>query len=623
MEAKFLEFYNQELKFIRETGAEFSKEYPKIAGRLGLDGFDCSDPYVERLLEGFAFLSARIHLKLDASFPAFTQHLLEQLFPTFLQPVPSMLITQFNPDFEEGSLAEGVTIPRQTPLHSLLGKGEQTACEYQTSQDVTLWPITLTKAEYINAQDLASYITKTPLPYRPKSGVLITLETAPNLNFSEIALDSLKLHIRGTESFPLYLFESLYKGYQGCLYKGGSNMWRNEVKATHVHAHGYDKQDALLPYCNRQFDGFRLLKEYFSFAKRYLFLSIDNLRATLNQCKESKIQLLLLLDHNDPRLENLVSVDNFALHCSPAINLFPKRAERINVSRLNNDFHVVPDKLRPLDFEVCSISNVKGFSSGVDPTSQFVPLYGADNKPDSNHKAYYSNSRKTRNLSIKERKFGHRSSYIGTEVYLSLVDPKNAPYSDNLRQLSVDTFCSNRDLPLMMPLGKGSTDFTIETGAPCNSVRCVGEPTRPESPLSEGNVSWDLINQLSINFLGMGNDDAMGSLTKLKTLLELMMNKKDHTQVKQIDGIIDMQTRQITSRLPFAGPICFGRGVEIAITVDELAYEGNSTFMLGMVLDQFFAQYVSINSFTQLVLKSSDRGEIYRWPIRIGLRSAI
>jgi type VI secretion system protein ImpG len=121
----------------------------------------------------------------------------------------------------------------------------------------------------------------------------------------------------------------------------------------------------------------------------------------------------------------------------------------------------------------------------------------------------------------------------------------------------------------------------------------------------------------------MGNDDAMGSLTKLKTLLELMMNKKDHSQVKQIDGIIDMKTRQITSRLPFAGPICFGRGVEIAITVDELAYEGNSTFMLGMVLDQFFAQYVSINSFTQLVLNSSDRGEIYRWPIRIGLRSAI
>ena len=147
MDTKFLEFYNQELKFIRETGAEFAKEYPKIAGRIGLDGFDCSDPYVERLLEGFAFLSARIHLKLDASFPKFTQHLMEQLFPTFLQPTPSMLIAQFTPDFDEGTLNEGVVIPKQTALHSLLGKGEQTACEYRTSHDIKLWPIKLSKAE--------------------------------------------------------------------------------------------------------------------------------------------------------------------------------------------------------------------------------------------------------------------------------------------------------------------------------------------------------------------------------------------------------------------------------------------------------------------------------------------
>ena len=623
MEAKFLEFYNQELKFIRETGAEFAKEYPKIAGRIGLDGFDCSDPYVERLLEGFAFLSARIHLKLDASFPKFTQHLMEQLFPTFLQPLPSMLIAQFNPDFEEGSLTEGVTIPRHTSLYSLLGKGEQTACEYRTSNDIILWPIKLIKAEYINAQALASYTATTSLNYLPKSGVMITLQSAPGIKFSEITLNSLMLHIRGTESFPLYLFEALFKGYQGILYKSSSNRWRNQETKTKITAHGYDKDDALLPYCNKQFDGFRLLKEYFAFAKRFLFLSLDGLHTTFSQCHEEKIQLLLLLDHNDPRLENLVSADNFALHCTPVINLFPKRAERINVSRLNNDFHVVPDKLRPLDFEVCSVENINGFSTGIEPTTQFLPLYSADNTYNNQHNAYYTSSRNIRNLSVNQRKFGHRSSYIGTEVYLSLVDPKQAPYADNLRQLSVDTLCCNRDLPLMMPLGKGKTDFTIDIGAPCESVRCVGEPTRPNSPLGEGNVAWDLINQLSINFLGITDDASTSALTKLKTLLSLMMNKKDHAQSKQVEGIIALKTYQITSRLPFAGPICFGRGVAIEITIDELAYEGNSVFMLGMILDQFFAQYVSINSFTQLILNASDRGEIYRWPIRIGLRSAI
>jgi type VI secretion system protein ImpG len=175
----------------------------------------------------------------------------------------------------------------------------------------------------------------------------------------------------------------------------------------------------------------------------------------------------------------------------------------------------------------------------------------------------------------------------------------------------------------MMPLGKGSTDFTIETGAPCDAVRCVGEPTRPSGPLSTGNVAWDLINQLSINFLGMSGESDQDTLNALKTLLGLMMNKNDHAQTKLVDGIIDVSIKQITSRLPFTGPICFGRGLEVAINLDEMAYEGNSIFMLGMVLDRFFAQYVSVNSFTQLVLSSSNRGEIHRWPIRIGSRSAI
>jgi type VI secretion system protein ImpG len=623
MDAKFLEFYNQELKFIRESGAEFAKEYPKIAGRLGLDGFDCSDPYVERLLEGFAFLSARVHLKLDASFPDFTQHLLELLFPTFLQPLPSMLVTQFNPDFEEGSLLDGVTIDRGTPLHSLLGKGEQTACEYRTAQPVTLWPIRLTDASYINSQDIVSYVKRGQSTKPIKAGILITLETASSLKFSDMALDEMHLHIRGTESFPLYLFEAIFKGFQGLMYQAGDKLWRNEHSKTHVTAMGYDKDQALLPYCNRQFDGFRLLKEYFAFAQRFMFLSINNLQPIIKQCNQNKIQLLVLLDHHDNRLENLVSSDNFALHCAPAINLFPKRADRINIATGTNDFHVVPDKLRPLDYEVCEVTDVKGFSSSVDSTSNFLPLYGSDSKPASKYRGYYTTTRNTRTVGANERKFGHRSSYVGTEVYLSLVDPKNAPFSEDLRQLAVDTLCCNRDLPLMMPLGKGTTDFTIETGAPCESVRCVGEPTAPASPLSHGKVAWDLINQLSLNFLGINDETEDSALHALKTLLSLMMDKHNHAQSKQIDGIIGMKTKQITHRLPFSGPICFGRGVEISITLDELAYEGNSTFMLGMVLDRFFAQYVSINSFTQLVLNSSTRGEIYRWPIQIGLRSSI
>ena len=482
MDAKFLEFYNQELKFIRESGSEFAKEYPKIAGRLGLEGVDCSDPYVERLLEGFAFLSARIHRKLDASFPEFTQHLLELLFPTFLQPLPSMMIAQFNPDFEEGSLLTGVEIANNTSLFSQVGKNEQTACEYKTSQNVTLWPIKLVQAEYINAQDLASIVNNGQARQgygrkTAKSAIKITLETPPNMRFSDLAMDVLNLHIRGTESFPLYLYEALYKGFCGLMYKVGDSLWRPSQDKAQLTSRGMKEEEALLPFCNRQFDGFRLLREYFAFSQRFIFLDLKNIQSSLALCNQEKIELLLLLDHADPRLENLVSNENFALHCSPAINLFPKRAERINLSRKTHDFHVVADKLRPLDFEVCSITNVKGFGNSVETTAPLLPLYGSSNNSAKKEAGYYAASRSNRTLNVKERSFGHRSSYVGTELYLSIVDPKAAPYSEDLKQLAVETMCCNRDLPLMMPLGKGNTDFNIENIGvtplpPANSTYC-------------------------------------------------------------------------------------------------------------------------------------------------------
>ncbi|WP_395344093.1 type VI secretion system baseplate subunit TssF [Ningiella sp. W23] len=637
MDAKFLELYNQELKFVRESGSEFAKEYPKIAGRLGLEGFDCSDPYVERLLEGFAFLSARVHRKLDASFPEFTQHLLNLLFPTFLQPIPSSLIAQFNPDFEEGSLLTGVTVEKGTSLFSQLGKDELTPCEYKTVQDVTMWPVNIAHAQYLNAQELSSISdalshSKFSKVKPAKAAVKLVLEMPPGMGFSALEMDTLSLHLRGTESFPAYLFEAMYKGFIALMYKAGDALWRESQEATELTTGGFDKSEALLPYCNRQFDGFRLLREYFVFPTRLLFLHLNNIRSSLKLCNDNKVELLLLLDHSDDRLENLVSEENFALHCTPAINLFAKRAERINLSHKTHEFHVVPDRLRPMDFEVCAIRDVKGFGNSVDQKSQLLPLYShhysneimsSQTSKETQSGGFYTSHRGGRNLSANGRKFGHRSSYIGSELFVSIVDPKLAPYPDELQQLSIETLCSNRDLPLMMPLGKGKTDFTIETGIPCSSVRCVGEPTRPLAPLNDGKEAWDLINLLSINFLGFSCDQKEEALGALQRLLMLMSDKKNFTQRKQIDGLVDMEVKQITDRLPMPGPTCFARGLEIRISLDENAFEGSSAFMLGMVLDQFFAQFVGINSFSKLVLVNANNTEIHQWPVRIGSHKAI
>lgn len=634
MDNEFLDLYNQELKFIRESGAEFAQEYPKIAGRLGLEGFDCSDPYVERLFEGFAFLSARVQRKLNAAYPEFTQHLMELLFPTFLQPIPSMLVSQFQVDSDEASLLKGYTIPRGTALFSQLGKDEQTPCEYTTTQDTTLWPIELTDAEYISTPNLNFYLeqskrpTNTQYVSKPKSAIKLSFALPQHLKVADLPLDSLQLHMRGSESLPFYIYEALCKGYCGLLFRSGDNgqnLWRHERSVTALEAMRFKSEQAMLPFNRRQFDGFRLLREYFSFPQAFLFTELQGLRESLSTCTHNTFELLLLLDHSDSRIENKISAENFALHCAPAINLFEKRAERISLASDYHDLHVTPSKMSPLDYEVCSIEKIEGFGDAADVSANILPLYSPSNTLKKKSAGFYTLSRKPRLQGIKSRKFGHRSSYVGSEVYLSLCDPKHPPFSSDIKQLSVTTMCCNRDLPLMMPLGKGSTDFSIETGAPCSSIRCVGEPTRPLPSSNIDETAWDLISLLSVNFLGFthdeeGTDSAVNALIKL---LSLMSNKQDAAQSKQLDGIVGMSLSTISARLPFDGPICFGRGVQISLQVDESAYQGGSVFLLGMVLDQFFSQYVSINSFTQLVLISSDNKELHKWPIRIGSQSTI
>ena len=206
MDPRLLQYYGRELNYVREMGAEFAREFPKVAGRLGLDTFECADPYVERLLEGFAFMAARIHLKLDDEFPRFTQHLLEIVYPHYLAPTPSMAVVQMRPNLAEGTLAQGYRVPRGTALRSLLGRGEQTPCEYRTSQDVTLWPLELTFAEYTG---YVGDIGDVKLPARARGAIRFKLRTTAGLNFADLALDDLPLFIRGADELPMKIYEQI------------------------------------------------------------------------------------------------------------------------------------------------------------------------------------------------------------------------------------------------------------------------------------------------------------------------------------------------------------------------------------------------------------------------------
>jgi type VI secretion system protein ImpG len=245
-----------------------------------------------------------------------------------------------------------------------------------------------------------------------------------------------------------------------------------------------------------------------------------------------------------------------------------------------------------------------------------------DQTPADGARAYYTVHRQPRKLSARQAAQGPRSSYVGSEIFLSLVDGDEGPYRSSLRQLGVVALCTNRDLPLHMPVGQGRTDFTLESGAPVESIRCVAGPTRPQASFAHGETSWRLVSHLALNYLSLTDSDGQGA-SALRQMLALYADTGELAVRKQIEGVRSVSATPIVRRLAGPGPMTFGRGIEVAVTCDESAFQGTGVFLLGAVLARFFAKHVTINSFTETVLKSSQRGEIMRWPVEQGRRPAL
>ena len=619
MDRQFLDLYNRELAHLRAMGAEFAKQFPKIAGRLGgLDEFQpCRDPFVERLLEGFAFLTARVQRKLDAEFPRFTQSLLETVYPHHLAPTASMCIVQFQPDFDESGLADGFVVPPGTSIYSILGQGEQTRCEYRTAHDVTLWPVRVSQADYYT-RELASI--GVPELSGTAAGVRIRLQSTAGLKFSDLKMNSLAFHLMGVGETATRLYEQFFANAVAVVLQPATQpaKWQKVLPPSCIRPVGFENDQKLLPYDTRSFQGYRLLHEYFAFPERFMFVEMADLGDAVAGCDESELDLIVLFDRRNADLEGVVSADNLGLFCSPAINLFEKRLDRIPVSDRFSEFHVVPDRTRPQDFEVCRITRVTGYGAGSEKLREFSPFYLVRDRTQSETDGYYVVNRVPRPQSEGERLKGRRSrSYAGSEVYLSLVDSVAAPYSADITQLGVEALCTNRDLPLHMAVGLSTSDFTMAKTVPCTSIRCLGTPTVPKPSHVEGEFTWRLVSHLSLNYLSL-TDNGEGA-SALRDILKLYGDSNDLQIRKQIDGVKSITCKPVVRRVTTSTSIAFARGLEIAVTFEEALSEGTGVFLLGAVLARFFAKYVSVNSFTETVVRTVERGEIMRWTRRDGL----
>jgi type VI secretion system protein ImpG len=639
MHREFVDLYNRELALFYEQAQEFAQEYPGIADRLGGMSRDRSDPMFAALLQGAAFLAARVQLKIKHEFPEFTNNLIEQLLPGFLAPTPSAMLAKVEPVFGDAALREGRTIKRGAFLDAIYRERDKNvSCRYTLCSDLSIWPFELIKAEY--------HATPGPLhalglegDFRAGLRLTLRVRTKPRIEdevsdeaarqdptslFAGCRVTSFPIHLVGAEADASMLYEQIFARRTGVhlrhLDAFGDPAFI-DMGGVRVEQVGFGDDETLLPYDPRLFRGFSLLHEYFTFPRKFLGFRLVTDRRELFPAAARDVDLILTFSEPSPRLAAAVDANMFALYAAPAINLFPKSTDRVPITPSRHEYHIVPDRSHPLDFEPHTLLDVHAHYAGQATKERLTPLYASPSDFESAQSLlHYTVRRLPRRRSSSERRFGASSDYIGTEMFISIGLPDTAVEQDRIQELSVRALCSNRHLADQLPVGKGGADFTFANDTSLVVV-CVAGPTRPKEPLLQrknesGPTAWRLINMLSLNHLGLTRADGEA----LRETLSLFADLNDTMVERRIRSLRSIATRPVVRRVKNRFGVGAARGIEVSLAFEEKSFEGSGVFLLGAVLERFLAEYAALNHFTQTVVTTVERGEIARWPARSGSR---
>lgn len=589
---QLLPYYENELTSLRSLSKEFAARYPKIAARLSLDGDVCEDPHVERLVESFAFIAARIHKKLDDDFPQITEALLSVLYPHYLRPVPSMSIAQLAaaPGAELGAMQR---VPAGTPLLTRAVQG--VPVRYRTSYPVEVWPLQVADAAFESVERSAFAVRSAEVV----ANVRIRLETTGAADFAALAPRRLRFYLDG-ESPLVHALHELLLGSVESISAVAPDGQPQVLPGAGIRAVGFGLDEGLLDYDPRSFLGYRLLQEYFTLPEKFLFVDLDGLDLKrFGKAVELRIALRAFgRPERAARLQQSIGRDSFRLHCTPIVNLFAQQAEPIRVSQELSQYPVLPDVRRPLGLEVYSIDRVQRLvrtgesSSG----SEFLPFFSTRHGLGSDDGGCYW---------YAQRLPSTRPNDDGTEVAIALVDRQMDPHVPAVETLSLSLTCTNRDLPSQLPYGGEESVLTVEDGGAIARARLLKKPTPTwRAPMRMAN-QWRLISHLALNHLSI----VEGGRDALLEILSLYNFAESATLRKQIAGIVAVDSQPSLSRVGQAPRQSFVRGTDIELTFDEEQYVGSGAYLLARVLDLFFGLYCTANSYTRLTARSLQREE--------------
>jgi type VI secretion system protein ImpG len=650
MDREFLDLYNRELQLLHEQAREFADEYPGIAERLGGLVTERMDPMVAGLLEGAAFLAARVQLKLKHEFPEFTNNLLEQLVPNYLAPTPSAMLAKIVPPFADLALRDGRRIARGAYLDATYRQLDRNvACRYRLASGITLWPFDVIGAEYfttvaplqalgLSAGPDAVAGMRLSLTHRTAARLEDELPEAlvqktPTAWFAGCRTTELPVFLIGNEADSVALYEQLFADCVGVFFRYldefGDPVLIPGPPDCLVQP-GFDDADALLPNDNRIFHGFDFLREYFMFPRKFLGFELKKLDKVIPRLAGKTVDILFVFDEVNNRLPAAVQPGMFALYAAPAVNLFEKTTDRVAIRSNQHEYQIVPDRSRYLDFEPHSLVDVYAHFPGGREKVPVRPLYSAPVESGAESGLWYTVRRLPRRRTVEEKKYGAASDYTGTDMFISIGEPAGIEDDDSVSELSVRALCSNRHLTEHLPVGEGGADFRLLDDVTLD-VLCILGPTPPRGPVvgqsrsrSEtahtGTVTWRLINMLSLNHLGLVERAAGQNGQSLRETLSLFADLQDSATERKIRGVRGVDSRAAVRRVQHRTGSGIARGTEIVVTMDEKSFEGSGAFLLGAILDRFLSEYSALNHFTQTVIRTTERGEIMRWPVRMGLR---
>jgi type VI secretion system protein ImpG len=593
---KLLPHYERELTLLRQSIETFAARYPRIAARLSISGDHSADPHVQRLLQSFALLAAKIDSRLDDYYPEFAQALLATAYPQYSRPFPACTTAQFDVSAVFEKLAGPVIVRRGTELASMVER-----FRFRTVYDTTLVPVIISGARYART---VTAPTGVALPAGVSGLLSITFTaTGPDFQLKDMP-GPLRIHVSGPNEIVSAAMDAMVLSSPAAFVENAAKRW-TMANRTPLTAVGYDDAERLIDEDDSQL-AMRLLSEYFAYPKKFDFVEVDLAALAKTSGCERQLTLHLAVQGVHPEslaAERLVklSAAHLKLFCTPVVNLFRQNEHLLKRNPRTDDYPVIFGNTDPAGTEVWSIDAVR-CATGANKVSTLQPFTSLMHGSAAKFAGPY--------WILMQRQTAEetKDSALGL---VGLDGQQDTQYAA-IPNVTADVTCTNGELTQTMRRGDERGDLEHEKGTAGIRVLALHAPTEVRRMSCDGDGPWRLVAQLAPHSIELTYE----GLTELKRVL---MQFASAEQARPIDGLRYLKHRAKLLWLPGKPMPSVVRGLEVTLTVDEKAFSATSLCGLMGILERFFAGYVSELGFVQMVVVSANTGvEIRRYAPRPG-----